>query len=1095
MERTSPALPAASPTLCNGVTELCACWQTGTLPAAGTPDITAMLGDWQSTAIQAVRAHGGQWSAATDHTLSASFGADAGQADQAERALRCGQAWLAAAQAHVAITQQRWPQLEHRLCVGAHTGPPAADSRAEAAQRSTAEQAARIAQAVPPGRLGISVDTAAHVRGLFDLEPPAPLPADKHLLPLQTVLLRRDPLQWARDAAPGTGAPSRPMVAREPELAILQAAFARLLDGHPAQALTVSATGGMGKSRLLQAFDDWSCGQPVAFHAWRGRAQPQTRGQPFGLLRELVRTFCQIGDAYSPQAARHQLEQAIVPWFVHDEGADRAAIHAHALGYLIGVDVRDSPHIQGMLTDPQRLRQTAFNAAAQWLRRLGAEGCTPVLLQIEDLHWADDDTLDFLDHLLVVNHDVALLIVATGRPELAIRRPAWARPEGVHRRIELCPLDASSGRRLAARLLGRLPGVPAALLDRVVRGSEGNPFCIEERLNLLIDQGAIQAGIGGWSLDTARLRSARLPDTLAGVLEARLALLPAAERRTLQRASVIGPVFLESTLQALGAATARTLGTLQDRQLTLSHGAPGAGDARQFSFKHQILQDLTYGSVPTVTRRNLHGKLARWLLALTGQQANEVLGLSAHHFELAGAPAMAAEQHARAAEHAVSRYAAEAVFGHVERGLALLAELPASTDRLELQWRLRMTRVYMLELRGQHALHLADIDALTMLADELGDDLKRAQVADKRSVYAMFTADYTGAMAAARQTMACAERIGEHRMQLLGMRMVAWAHCTLGDWDAGRRLLQECLAQAHARQLPSVEAACANTLSQVAMRQQDTVARLHWHERELELRRRLGDQRQESMVLANLGGGWLALGELFQSRRCCEEALQLARARGDRRSECFPLYHLSILERWLGNGAQAAALARAASKAAVAASIKDWELYTLTALGEAELAAGQLEAADEAFLRAQAQALERKLPDQPDNVAGLARLALAKGDVPAALRQVQRVLDLEAATGMAHQARNQAHVNLVCHLVLARAMDPRAHAWLKRAHGQLQATAANIADAALREGFLGNIPDHRAILAAWAAAAGEVERQARAIEFARPEMGTPTSST
>jgi len=86
--------------------------------------------------------------------------------------------------------------------------------------------------------------------------------------------------------------------------------------------------------------------------------------------------------------------------------------------------------------------------------------------------------------------------------------------------------------------------------------------------------------------------------------------------------------------------------------------------------------------------------------------------------------------------------------------------------------------------------------------------------------------------------------------------------------------------------------------------------------------------------------------------------------------------------------------------------------------------------------------------------------------VPAALRQVQRVLDLEAATGVAHQARNQGRVNLVCHLVLARAGDPRADAWLKRAHGQLQATAANIADAALREGFLGNNPDHRAILAA-----------------------------
>jgi len=1078
--RTSLARSPASASLCTRVTELCACWQAGSLPAVDTPDVTAMLADWQATAVQVAQTHGGRWSAAADFTVSATFGAVSGQPDHAERAMRCGQAWLAAALAHVEITRQRWPQLDHRLSVGAHTGPPAADTLAEAPQHLTADGAARIAQAVPPGRLGISLETAAQVRGLFDVEPPVPLPADRHHPPVQTLLLRLDSSRPERDPTPTGDAPRRRMVGREPELAILQAAFTRLLDGHPAQAVTVLASGGMGKSRLMRAFDDWSAGQPVAFHTWRARAQPQTRGQPFGLLRELVRTFCQISDADTPQAAQHQLEQAIAPWFVQDEGTDRAASHAHALGHLIGVDVRDSPHIKGILKDPQHLRQLAFKAAALWLRRLGANGGAPVLMQIEDLHWADDDTLDFLDHLMVVNHDVALLIVATGRPDLADRRPAWARSEGVHRHVDLGPLDASCGRRLAESLLVRLPAIPAALLDRLVQGSEGNPLCIEERIRLLIDQGVILTRIGSWwSIDLARLRSARLPNTLADVLKARLALLPAAERRTLQRASVIGPLFLEPALLALGAATAQTLNALLHRGLTLSHSAPGADNLPQFGFKHQLLQELTYGTVPTLTRRALHGKLARWLVAgWAGVHANEVLGLSAQHFELAGDLGKAAEQHALAAEHAVSRYAAAAVFDHVERGLMLLATLPASRAHRELQWRLRMTRVFVLETRGQHARHLADIDALTALSDELGDDLKRAKVADKRCTYAMLTADAAGAMAAARQTMACAERVGDDRLQLLGMRMVAWAHCGLGDWDAGHRLLKECLARALVLQMPEIEAACANTLSQVAFRQQDMVARLHWSERELTLRRHLGDRRQESMCLANLGGSWLALGELFQSRHCCEEALQLARVRGERRSECFPLYHLSILERWLGNGAQAAALARSAVDVALATGIKDFELYTLTALGEAELASGQLDAAQDAFLRAQDLALQRKRPDEPDNVAGLARLALARGDVPEALRQVQRVLDQEAATGVAHQARNQGRVNLVCYLVLARAVDPRAEAWLQRAHGQLLATAARISDEALREGFLANIPDHRAILAAWASS-GQVERQAR----------------
>jgi hypothetical protein len=95
--------------------------------------------------------------------------------------------------------------------------------------------------------------------------------------------------------------------------------------------------------------------------------------------------------------------------------------------------------------------------------------------------------------------------------------------------------------------------------------------------------------------------------------------------------------------------------------------------------------------------------------------------------------------------------------------------------------------------------------------------------------------------------LAGAERAGDHRLQLIGMRMVAWAHCGLGDWNAGHRLLRECLARALELQMPEIEAACANTLSQVAFRQQDMVARLHWNERELTLRRLLGDRRQESM--------------------------------------------------------------------------------------------------------------------------------------------------------------------------------------------------------------------------------------------------------
>ena len=531
--------------------------------------------------------------------------------------------------------------------------------------------------------------------------------------------------------------------------------------------------------------------------------------------------------------------------------------------------------------------------------------------------------------------------------------------------------------------------------------------------------------------------------------------------------AIVGLV-LGSLAIYFGRGLSQAMPALLQRELALS-AAPGAqGSAPAFNFKHQLLQELVYGSLAPRARRALHARFAGWLAALTGLRANEVPGQSAHHFEQAGDLARAAEQHARAAEHAQLRYAADAVMTHVQRGLTLLDRLPARPDQPALRWRLLKARIRVMEVIGQRAQHRVDLDALVALAEAMDDDGRRADASMSCTLYALFTADFAGLKAAARQTMDWAARAGDHALRLQAMINFASAHFHLGDWDAGQRLARQCLAEARERGVREVEAYSTNLLGIIASRQRDPVAGLHWDEQTLAIWRELGDRSHEAISVCNIGESWLELGEPTLARRHLEEGARLSRRCGHLVAHSAALSNLSMLERRMGQGEQALALARLAIDAAVATTAPAYEAIGLQQLGETELLLGHFAAATQAFRATQALALRHQHPPPPDALGGLAAVALAEGDVATALQQVLQVLALDAAGAVAVGSLNPRRLALICHRVLANADDPRALAWLQRAHGELLDVAATISDEALRDGFFNNIPDHRAILAAWA---------------------------
>ena len=1014
-------------------------------------------------------------------SLLAVFGADEACEDDPERAVHAGLALLEEGRHQREWVERRHGSKEFSFRVGLHTGSVLRGGGvdAEGSIRGIAVSiAARMEQTAPAGTLRISRDTYRHVRGLFEVEAQPAMPIKGLDEPVVTYLVLRAKPRAFRVAARGVEGVETRMVGRDAELEQLRAAFKLSFAKKALVVVTIVGEAGVGKSRLLYEFESWAETRPDRFTVFQGRATPQTQSHPYGLLHDIFVWRLQIADNDSPTVARQKIEEGIAPLFAAEVGEDQAQAHAHLLGHLIGFDFSDSKHIGGIRDDGKQIRDRAFHAAAQIFRRVAAQDDAPIVLLLEDLHWADDGSLDFLARLTKINRDVPMLMLGLTRPSLFERLGSWP-GDADRNRIELGPLDEGTSRLLADDLLKKLPEVPVDLQSLLTGGAEGNPFYMEELVNMLVDQGAIEAGPDRWTLRSDKLLATRIPQTLTGVLQARIDGLPATERFTLQEASVIGFAFWDLALFAIDSQAGLSLPPLVRRALTLPRQGVDRDGMREYVFRHHILHQVTYETLLRRTRSELHGKVAAWLASLADVRAKDFLGITAEHYDRAGDAANAAEYHARAAEYAVDRLAHDAALHHVQRALSLLDDSTPEREQtqaaMELRWRLLRARERTLNLQGNRSEQRADLDALEKLADAMNDDGRRAYVALQQSVIAMRTADWKRCEIAARRTMALAERSGDHALRLSGQRQMASALTSSGHPEAGRALAQQGLAEARERGLRANEAAFLNTLSVIASLQDDSMGLLELARQSLAIDRETRNRLNEANTLGILGASWLGLGDHVQARRDLEEALRLIRANGDRSRESTTMINLSQLALWQGDDGRALELANSAFETAVAAEARDWEVVSLLYVAHAERSLARHAAAAQTYERARAKA--RMIGHQVEHIAtaGLAQVALAQGDTVEAVRQVNRVLAYLEEGGKLEFTESPRFIELTCYEVLASSGDSRAAEWLERAHTHLTAKAATIPDAALREGFLKNIPEHREIMAAWTAT--QLERE------------------
>ena len=1008
-------------------------------------------------------------------SVLAVFGAEVAGEDDAERGVLAGLALLDEGRRQQEWVAQHFHHAGFNIRVGVHTGSVLLGGGVDSENNIRGfhvNVAARMEQSAPVGGLRISHDTYRHVRGVFDVAPQAPIAVKGVDEPMLTYLVLRGKPRAFRVVTRGIEGIETQMVARDMEMQILQRAFLSTFTQEKYAQVHVVAEAGVGKSRLLYEFENWAETRAETFYFLQGRAHANTQSQPYGLLRDTLAWRFQISDHDSLSVIKEKFEQSIVPFFSTTSSAELALSHAHLLGHLLGIDYSESKHVRGILDDGKQIRARGYHAAAVLFRAVARCQCNPVLLVLDDLHWADRETLEFLIYLAQINHDVPMLTLTLARPVQEEPLASWGSATGALP-LELLPLDKNNSRLLAQELLKKLPQVPVVLREMVISSAEGNPFYMEELVKMLIDEGAIVIGPDLWRVRPEKLLATHVPPTLTGILQSRIDRLQASQRRVLQQASVIGSVFWDQALLWLSPGADRCLAALVQNRVVTPLPDTSIDNARAYAFTHQLLQQVTYETLLKRTKLELHGRVAQWLATQTGARANDYLAIAAMHFAKAGDTTRACDYYARAAEHAASRHAPVATLSFVSQGMDLLQGLLAEPDpsnrptALMLHWRLLDVRERTLDLEGKRDVQRLDIEALSEVAEALNDDLKRCEVATRRCNFFMRTSNFAATRDAARETVELAQKCGAVALELRAQQRLAVALTYLGDVVAGSKLAREGLKKAQACGDRGLEALFLNALSVIADSQSDQVASLHWDEQDLAINRAIGNQRNEAIAMTNLGNGWLALGEHAKARRHLEDSLQLARAVGDRGTQPNTLNALSVLALRNGNALEAQALAQAALDLSNDVGNPDFATIALASLGKAYLALGHLAAAKHAFEDACDKVEGSTGACDLDARAGLAHVAFQEGDFETA-QEIVNGLWLRTDGGETLDgAESACWIRLICWQVLEHTRDQRALQVLDASYCKLMDAAKSISDATIRGCFLQEVPEHTDTISQW----------------------------
>ena len=850
--------------------------------------------------------HGGTVARLMGDGMLAFFGAPIGREDDPVRAVRCGLGIVRAAQTYALEVQSRWNVSGFDVRVGINTGLVAlgevggASGSEYTAMGDAINLASRVESNAPVGSVLISRDTYIHVRGIFEIRKLDPIKVKGKDEPVEVYVVEREKPRTFRVMTRGVEGIETRMVGRDAELQELQDLFKWTVDESETQVVTILGEPGVGKSRLLREFDNWIDEVPMSVLYFTGRATVEMVGLPYSLIRNLFTFRFEIQDSDNAATVRQKMERGVMQFM----GAD--GLHkAHYIGHLIGFDFTNSPHLQG--EDPHQITQLGLYYITEFFRAAATD--TPAVMFLDDIHWADDKSLDLVNHIVRSLRGLKLLVVCLARPTLFERRPPlWTEQHEFHTTIELRPLSKGESRQLVELILSKAENVPTDLRDLIVNSADGNPFYVEELIKMLIDDGVIVKGPDRWWIEDERLTDMRIPPTLTGVLQARLDALPPGERTLLQRASVVGRIFWDQAITQMHTEDDEAIDdphgglmALRRRELIRGRGQSAFAGAEEYIFKNAILRDVTYESVLRRLRRVYHGQVADWLVERAGDRVNEYTGLIADHYEHAGQSDKALFYLIRASEQALNISAYREAIGQLERALTTLHDGTVKDNvAQEAQIKLLLGQAY----RGLSAYPKAKElyeESLALFAETKNNEGIVKALYDLGWLLGLILRRHDDGQQYFQESLAIAREIGDKRG-------ISWALNGLGamaHWQGKHedaiRYYQESLEIA--REIgdwPRISGALNNIGLIEGEAGHYDAARKNLLE-SLDISKRIGRRSGITSSYTNLGGLARAEGQHEEARKYFEEALTIQKEIGDRAGIAASLYGLGSLARMQGN--------------------------------------------------------------------------------------------------------------------------------------------------------------------------------------------------
>ncbi len=556
-------------------------------------DVRARLSRYHARVRAELERFGGTVEKFIGDAVVALFGAPLAHEDDPERAVRAALAirdWVAEeADLHVRIAVNTGEAL---VALGAR--PAEGEGMASGDVVNTA---ARLQSAAPVDGILVGEQTYRATERMIEYRETEPVVAKgkSEPIPVWEVVqaLSRFGVDVTRDAA-------TPLVGREREVEVLAAALDRAMEERMPQLVTLVGVPGIGKSRLLaELFAAIDRGGRLTF--WRqGRSLPYGEGVSFWALGEMVKAQAGILETDTGDEAAHKLAEAVDRLLPDESEARWVESHLRPLAGLASEE------------GTADRRGEAFAAWRRFFEALAED--RPLVLVFEDLHWADDGLLDFVDELVDRLTDVPVLVVGSSRPELLARRPAWGGGKANATTLSLPPLSDDETARLVHTLLERSV-LPADVQTTLLERAGGNPLYAEEFVRMVAERGTEEL---------------ELPESVQGIIAARLDALPAEDKELLQHAAVVGKVFWSGALGGDRYDVEERLHGLERRELVRRERRSSVEGENEYAFRHVLVRDVAYGTIPRAARAEQHRLAAEWIESLG--RPDDHADLLAHHY-------------------------------------------------------------------------------------------------------------------------------------------------------------------------------------------------------------------------------------------------------------------------------------------------------------------------------------------------------------------------------------------------------------------------------------------------------------------------------